>query len=87
MVSHATQWWAVGKKTGRGYHRKMLATPLASMNSDPATSGIRLSRSRAWATPRTGGHRNRWGKTAQSLASRSGIAAIPVATWTPWVTW
>src|SRR6266700_1764062 len=33
-----------------------------------------------------GGHANSFGNTTQSLASRSGIDASPVATCTPWVT-
>ena len=33
-----------------------------------------------------GGHANSFGNTTHSLASRSGIDAMPVTTWTPWVT-
>ena len=40
----------------------------------------------ALATPTNGGQASSLGKTAQSLASSSGTAAMPVATCTPWVT-
>ena len=55
------------------------------MNTEPPTSGSRLSRSSADATPWNGGHAKSFGKTVQSLPSSSGIDASPVATWRPWV--
>ena len=84
-VIHAAQKWARGKKNVHGYQRATLAVPDSSRNSAPPTSGSRASRWTAWSAERAGGHSTRRGWTTHNLASSSGMAAVPVATCTPWV--
>ncbi len=58
----------------------MLANPVHSWKSAPATSGTRLNRSTACASDVSGGQRNKLGKTLHNFASNSGIDAMPVMT-------
>ena len=78
MVIHAAHRWAGGKKNVHGYQRATLAMPDSSRKTAPPTRGRSASRSRAWATERTGGHSTSLGATTQSLASSSGTVAKPV---------
>jgi hypothetical protein len=84
-VIHAAQKWARGKKNDHGYQPATLAVPDSSRNRAPPTSGSSARRSTAWRADRAGGHSTKRGWTTQSLASSSGIVAVPVVTWTPWV--
>ena len=74
------------KKNDHGYHRNVLSVPLTSRKMPPPTRGNNMARSMAWPTSRTAGRIQKRGATTQSLATRSGIDASPVATWRPWVT-
>ena len=59
--------------------------PVANTNRLPPTSSASPARSSACATDRTAGRSNSCGITAQSLASRIGIAARPLTMCRPWV--
>jgi hypothetical protein len=85
IVTHAAQKWARGKKNDHGYQPATLAVPETRRNSAPPTSGRSASRSTAWSAERAGGHSTNRGWTTHSLASSSGMAAVPVVTWTPCV--
>ena len=60
--------------------------PVANSKSTPPTSMMRLTRSRIWASERTGGQANRRGSTDHSLASTTGSSARPSVMCTPWST-
>ena len=60
--------------------------PVANSNSTPPTTMIRLTRSRIWASERTGGQANSRGSTDHSLASTTGSSASPRVMCTPWST-
>ena len=60
--------------------------PVANSNRTPPTTMIRLTRSRIWASERTGGQANRRGSTDHSLASTTGSSARPRVMCTPWFT-
>ena len=85
IVVQATQKCARGKKNDHGYHSATLSVPDSTWNSAPPTRGTSASRSTACRTERAGGHSKKRGWTTHSFASSNGIAAMPLATWSPCV--
>lgn len=85
IVISDVQKCAAVKLNVHGAQFDVLMSPLVSMKSEPATSGIRLSRSIRCAKSRTGGQPNSRGKTVHSFAISSGMEAVPAATCRPCV--
>ena len=63
----------------------MLISPVATSKTAAATRTRIDSRSSPCRTERTGGQDHSFGETVHSLASSSGMVAMPVATWMPWL--
>ncbi len=90
MATQATAKWAAMKSNDHGYHCALLASPVTSWKTAAETSrpiDPFSSRSRTSCRGRDDGRSKKRGKTDHSLTSRSGTAAVPLATWRPWVTW
>src|SRR2546425_13209762 len=85
MTTQAVQKGGGVKENRQGYHWAMFATPLKTMKIPPVTRARIPSRSTASATRRPGGNDTKRGHTTQSLATRTGREAIPLATWRPCV--
>ena len=74
------------KSHGKGYQPSRLKKPVSTWTRLAATSRASVSRSTVRPTEGNGGQRNTFGKTDHSLTRINGMLAIPVVTWTPWVT-
>lgn len=77
--------WTVTKYHGKGYQLSTLKNPVNICTSAEETRIAMLARSTACLIDLTGGNRKRLGYTLHSLTSSSGMVAVPVATWIPWV--
>lgn len=80
IVTQAIQKCEAVKENRHGCHWAMFATPENTIQMLPATSARIPMRSTRCASPLTGGKERNRGQTSQSLASRTGTDAIPVAT-------
>jgi hypothetical protein len=84
-VTHAIQKCDAVNEKCHGYHCAMLAIPENTMKIPPATRGNNPTRSTRSLIRLAGGNDTNRGQTTQSLASNTGIDAIPDATWMPWL--
>jgi hypothetical protein len=75
----------VVKKNRNGYHCAVFSSPVESWKIIDATSTRIEARSSIRTGPPNTGRANSFGHTDHSLTTSSGMAAMPVTTWRPWV--